>query len=60
MRYCGCCCTDRLRLRGGCYRDNHKEETIVIDYFLYTDMRLCWIAAPTLPLLPCASSGKDI
>jgi hypothetical protein len=23
--------------RGGCYHDDHKEEVIVIDYFLYTD-----------------------
>jgi hypothetical protein len=22
---------------GGCYRDNHEEETIVIEYFLYTN-----------------------
>jgi hypothetical protein len=54
-----------LLLRGsamatwGCYRDDHKEETIVIGYFLYTDVRLRWIAAPTLFLLPSASSGND-
>jgi hypothetical protein len=23
--------------RGGCYRDEHKDETIVIDYFFYID-----------------------
>jgi hypothetical protein len=26
--------------RGGCYQDDHVEETIVNDYFLYTDVRL--------------------
>jgi hypothetical protein len=31
----------------------------VIDYFLYTDTRLCWIAAPTFLLLLNASSGND-
>jgi hypothetical protein len=34
MRYCA----DRLRRRQVCCRDGHKEETIVIDYFLYTHM----------------------
>jgi hypothetical protein len=31
----------------------------MIDYFLYTDARLCWIAAPILLLLLSASSGND-
>jgi hypothetical protein len=42
-----------------CYSDDHKEEAIVIDYFLYTDTRLRWIAAPTLLLLLSASSGNN-
>jgi hypothetical protein len=45
--------------RGGCYHNDHKEEAIVIDYFLYTDVRLSWNAAPTLLLLFSASSGND-
>jgi hypothetical protein len=52
----GCCCTDWLQRRGGCYRDDHKEETIVIDYFLYTDVWLHWIAPPTLLSLLNVSS----
>jgi hypothetical protein len=44
--------------RGSCQAD-HKEKVIVIDYFLYTDMRQCWIAAPTPLLLLCVSSGSD-
>jgi hypothetical protein len=35
------------------------EETIVNDYFIYTDTRLRWIAAPTLLPLLNASSGND-
>jgi hypothetical protein len=31
----------------------------VIDYFLYTDVQLCWITALTLLSLPSASSGND-
>jgi hypothetical protein len=38
---------------------SHEEETIVNDYFLYTDARLGWIAAPTLLSLLSASSGND-
>jgi hypothetical protein len=39
--------------------NDHEEETIAIDYHLYTDARLCWIATLTfLPLLS-ASSGND-
>jgi hypothetical protein len=45
--------------RGDCCRDDHKEETIVIDYFLSTDMRLRWNAALTLLLLLSASSVND-
>jgi hypothetical protein len=45
--------------RGGCCYDDHKKEVIVIDYFLYTDARLRWIAAPTLLLLLSASCGND-
>jgi hypothetical protein len=29
---------------GGCYWETHEEETIMIDYFLYTDAQLRWIA----------------
>jgi hypothetical protein len=42
-----------------CYRDDHEEETIVIDYFLYTNVRLRWITAPTLLPLLSVSSGND-
>jgi hypothetical protein len=38
--------------------NEHEEDTIVIDYFLYTDSRLRLTAAATLPL-HCASSGND-
>jgi hypothetical protein len=31
----------------------------MIDNFLYTEMRLHWIAASTLLPLHCASSGND-
>jgi hypothetical protein len=31
----------------------------MIDYFLYTDVRLHWTAAPTLLPLHYASSGND-
>jgi hypothetical protein len=31
----------------------------MIDYYLYTDMRLCWIATLTLLLLLSVSSGND-
>jgi hypothetical protein len=44
---------------GDCCRDDHKEEAIVIDYFLSTDMRLRWNAALTLLSLLSASSGND-
>jgi hypothetical protein len=47
--------------RGCCCRDDHKEKTIVIDYFLYTDARLHWITAPTLlPLLSASSGNNDL
>jgi hypothetical protein len=36
-----------------------REEAIMIDYFLYTDARLRWIAPPTLLSLLGASSGND-
>jgi hypothetical protein len=42
----------------GCRRDEYKEEAVVIDYLLYTDVGLRWMIAPTL-LLHCASSGND-
>jgi hypothetical protein len=45
--------------RGGCCHDDHKEETIVIDYFLYTNTCLYWNAAPTLLPLFSASSGNN-
>jgi hypothetical protein len=32
----------------------------MIDYFLYTDMRLRWIATLTLLALLSASSGNDL
>jgi hypothetical protein len=44
---------------GGSYWDDHEEETIVIDYFFYTDVRLCWIVTSTLLLVLNASSGND-
>jgi hypothetical protein len=31
-----------------CYHNDHEEETIMIDYFLYTDAQLCWTTALTL------------
>jgi hypothetical protein len=31
----------------------------MIDYYLYTDTRLCWIATPTLLLLLSVSIGND-
>jgi hypothetical protein len=43
----------------GCYYDDYKEETIVINYFLYSDARLRWITTPTLLSLLSASSGND-
>jgi hypothetical protein len=43
----------------GCYWETCEPKTIVIDYFLYTDARLHWIAAPTLLLLLSVSSGND-
>jgi hypothetical protein len=45
--------------RGGCYWDDHEEETIVIDYLLYSGVRLHWITTPTLLPLLSASSGND-
>jgi hypothetical protein len=54
--YCSCYCADRLWWRGGCCWDEHEDETIVINSFLYTDVWLCWIAAPTLLPLHYASS----
>jgi hypothetical protein len=59
-RGCGCCYADRLWQCGGCCRDDHEEETIMIDYFLYTDAWLRWIVTPTLLPLVSASSGKTI
>jgi predicted Fe-S protein YdhL (DUF1289 family) len=44
-RCCGRCSADRLQQCGGCYRDDNEEETIVNDYFLYTDVQLHWIDA---------------
>jgi hypothetical protein len=44
---------------GGCCHDDHKEETIVIDYFIYTDARLRWITPSTLLPLHSASSGNE-
>jgi hypothetical protein len=61
---CGCVAAVTAALigyddRGGCCYNDHKEETIVIDYFLYSDARLRWIATPTLLPLLSASSGND-
>jgi hypothetical protein len=36
-----------------------RRRTIMIDYFLYSDTRLRWIATPTLLSLLSASSGND-
>jgi hypothetical protein len=44
---------------GGCCWETREEEMIVINYFLYTDVQLRWIAAPTLLPLLSASSGND-
>jgi hypothetical protein len=52
------CCADRLQCCGGCCRDDHMEEAIVIDYFLYTDARLRWITTPTLLPLLSTFSGR--
>jgi hypothetical protein len=43
----------------GYCQDDHEEETIVIEYFLYTDARLRWIATPTLLPLLNTSSGNN-
>jgi hypothetical protein len=45
--------------RGGCCWETREPKTIVIDYFIYTDVRLGWIAALTLLPLLSASSGND-
>jgi hypothetical protein len=45
--------------RGGCCWDDHEEEMILNDYFLYTDAQLPWIVALTLLLQFSASSGND-
>jgi hypothetical protein len=37
-----------------------SEETIMIDYFLYTEAQLCWTATPTLLPLLKTSSGNDL
>jgi hypothetical protein len=55
----GCYCVDWLQRRRGCCRDDHEEEAIIIDYFIYTDVRLCWIDALTLLSLLSASSDND-
>jgi hypothetical protein len=40
------------------YNSDHEEETIMINYFIYTDARLRRIATPTLlPLLSVSSSN---
>jgi hypothetical protein len=36
-----------------------RRRTIMIDYFLYSDTRLRWIATSTLLSLLSASSGND-
>jgi hypothetical protein len=41
-------------------KTTRREKVIVIDYFLYTDMRLHCITALILLLLLNASSGNDI
>jgi hypothetical protein len=43
----------------GCCWNKHREEMIVIDYFLYTDAWLCWTTDLTLPLY-CTSSGNNL
>jgi hypothetical protein len=45
--------------RGGCCRHDHKEEAIVINYFIHIDARQHWIAALTLLPLLSMSSGND-
>jgi hypothetical protein len=45
--------------RGACCWETCETKAIVINYFFYTDARLCWIAAPTLLLLLSASGGND-
>jgi hypothetical protein len=44
---------------GGYCWEAREEETIVIDYFLYTDARLRWIVAPTLLSLLSTCSGNN-
>jgi hypothetical protein len=44
---------------GGCCWETHEPKTIMIDYFLYNDVRLHWIADLTLLLLLSASSDND-
>jgi hypothetical protein len=58
-RYCGCCSADQLRRSWRLLLQTHEEETIVIDYLLYTDTRLRWITASTLLPLLNMSSGND-
>jgi hypothetical protein len=52
-------CVDSVETLLRLLLNDHKEETIVIKYFLYTDARLCWIAALTLLPLLSTSSGND-
>jgi hypothetical protein len=44
--------------RGVCFQDDHEEKMIVIDYFLYTDVRHWIVAQNILPLLS-ASNNND-
>jgi hypothetical protein len=44
--------------RGVCFQDDHEEKMIVIDYFLYTDVRHWIVTQNILPLLS-ASNNND-
>jgi hypothetical protein len=44
---------------GGCCWEDHEEEMIVINYFVYSHVQLRWISTPTLFLLLSASSSND-
>jgi hypothetical protein len=57
---CGLC-RDAVAVAVALIDYDHEEEMIVIDYFLYTNARLCWIATPTfLPLLSASSANDNL
>jgi hypothetical protein len=54
-----CYCVGQLQRSRGCCWETHEPKTIVFNYFLYLDVWLRWIAAPTLLPLLNTSSGND-